>query len=131
MILLDTHIWVRWLDPEANPLPREIIDCIELADQLAVSAISCWEVAWLQKRGRLQVTMPYTEWLQLALHGSSVQCLPIDQEIAVTAANLAEHHRDPADRFIIATALQYQARIVSLDATFQSYGELTGLLISK
>lgn len=57
MILLDTHVWVRWLDPDAMPLPRGVIERIETADQLAVSAISCWEVAWLSRRGRLDLTL--------------------------------------------------------------------------
>jgi PIN domain nuclease of toxin-antitoxin system len=35
-----------------------------------------------------------------------VTCLPIDRQIAVRAANLPEHHRDPADRLIIATAVE-------------------------
>ncbi len=47
MILLDTHVWVRWVDPQANLLAPRIMDCIETADQLAVSAVTCWEVAWL------------------------------------------------------------------------------------
>ena len=45
MILLDTHIGVRWVDPEANPLPPAIIQDFETADQFAVSAITCWGVA--------------------------------------------------------------------------------------
>lgn len=47
MILLDTHIWVRWADPSANPLPVELVEKIETADRLAVSAVTCWEVGKL------------------------------------------------------------------------------------
>ncbi|MGZ4969267.1 MAG: PIN domain-containing protein [Methylobacter sp.] len=45
MILLDTHVWVRWLDPQQKPLAPTLVDVIETADQVAVSAITCWEVA--------------------------------------------------------------------------------------
>lgn len=38
MILLDTHVWVRWLDPEVRPLPRGVLGRIETADQLAVTS---------------------------------------------------------------------------------------------
>ena len=53
MIVLDTHAWVRWLDPTANPLPPKLIDRIEAAETLAISAITCWEVAWLHRRERI------------------------------------------------------------------------------
>ncbi len=63
MIILDTHIWVRWVDPDANPLPDGILKKIEVADQLAVSAITCWEVAWLVRRNRLSLLPDLTGWL--------------------------------------------------------------------
>jgi PIN domain nuclease of toxin-antitoxin system len=46
MILLDTHIWIRWLMP-TDPLPQNLTDLIETADSLVVSSISCWEVILL------------------------------------------------------------------------------------
>ena len=55
MIILGTHIWVRWVDPKANPLPPAILKRMARAARLAVNAISCWEVAWLQRRSRWQI----------------------------------------------------------------------------
>ncbi|TCT18698.1 type II toxin-antitoxin system VapC family toxin [Thiobaca trueperi] len=131
MILLDTHIWVRWVDAEANPLPSALIETIETADRLAVSAITCWEVAWLTRRGRLDLRLSLADWLQQALEGSDVMCLPIDRRIAARAANLPEHHRDPADRLIIATAIETRARLMSLDGAFPAYFESPGTLIGS
>jgi PIN domain nuclease of toxin-antitoxin system len=129
VIILDTHIWVRWVDPEANPLPARILEPIESADQLAVSAITCWEVAWLVRRKRLNLLSDLTDWLALALDGSGVLCTPVSQPIAICAANLPEHHRDPADRLIIATAIQQHASLISLDSEFAAYADLAGTLI--
>ncbi len=131
MILLDTHVWVRWVDPQANPLSPEIIDCIETAGQLAISAVTCWEVAWLVQRGRLQLRLSLPDWLDQALQGSDVICIPVDRQVAICAASLPEHHRDPADRFIIATAIKRQARLISLDGAFPAYLELAGKLIDR
>jgi PIN domain nuclease of toxin-antitoxin system len=131
VILLDTHVWVRWVDPQANPLSPGIIDCIETAEQLAVSAVTCWEVAWLVRRGRLQLKLSLPDWLDQALQGSDVICIPIDRHIAVYAASLPEHHRDHADRWIIATAIERQARLISLDSAFPAYLELAGKLIDR
>lgn len=129
MIVLDTHIWVRWVDSLTNPLTASLVDRIECADTLAVSAISCWEVAWLYRRGRLTLKLPLDVWIDHALHGSDVQCLPVERRIAVCAAGFPEHHRDPADRLIIATAIEYQAQLISLDESFSGYTELAGRLI--
>lgn len=131
MILLDTHVWVRWLDPDAKPLPRSLIDPIETASQLAVSAISCWEVAWLFRRGRLELTLPLEQWIDWALGDSGVICLPVQREIAMLAAHLPEHHRDPADRMIIATALHHGIQLASLDGNFSAYQEIAVYLIQS
>lgn len=131
MIVLDTHIWVRWLDPKANPLSYGLIEIIETEDQVAVSAISCWEVAWLLRRGRLQLGMDLHDWIDHALNGSNVSCIPLNRSISLIAASLPEHHRDPADRFIIATAIESDAQLISFDNYFPDYLELAGKLIQN
>jgi PIN domain nuclease of toxin-antitoxin system len=77
MILMDTHVWVRWLDPEVKPLPQGLLDQLATEDKLAVSAITCWEVAWLHRRGRLELTVPLEQWIDWALDNSGVVCLPV------------------------------------------------------
>lgn len=129
MIVLDTHVWVRWVDSSSNPLPTAIVEQIETADALAVSAVSCWEIAWLVRNNRVQLKLEFELWLESSLTGSGVSCLPVDRSIAVRAANLPVHHRDPADRLIIATAIEHQAGLISLDHVFPSYTELSHLLI--
>ena len=96
----------------------------------SVSAITCWQVAWLLPRGRIELNLSLADWLEQALGGSGVICVPIDRQIAVRAAELPEHHRDPADRLTIATAMQRQAPLISLDGAFADYFELPGVLIS-
>ena len=127
-LLLDTHIWLRWLLPESDPLPERIARLVEDAADLAVSAMSCWEAAYLVKRGRLILPMPIDEWLPAALEGSDIACLPLDGSTAARAAALADIHRDPADRCIIATALVSNRRLLTLDSVIPTYPELAGLL---
>lgn len=130
MIILDTHIWVRWLCNDTT-LPKTLVKMIEKAPKLSVSAISCWEVAYLARRGRLELVLPLQEWLQVALEPSGVSVIPLEADIARLAAELPDHHRDPADRFIIATALRHQAEIMTFDSKFMAYQEIKHLLIKK
>jgi len=129
MIVLDTHIWVRWVDSLTDPLPPGMIERIETANAIAVSAVSCWEIAWLVRRRRVRLKLEFDQWLESSLAGSGVNCLPVDRAIAVRAANLPEHHRDPADRIIIATAIEHSAQLASLDSIFPQYAELSEWLI--
>jgi len=129
VIVLDTHVWVRWVDSYVNPLPASLVEQIESADALAISAVSCWEVAWLHRRGRMTLKLPLEVWIDNALQGSDVVCLPVDRHVALRSAEMPEHHRDPADRLIIATAVEHQAYIESLDQIFPRYAELAGRLL--
>lgn len=129
LILLDTHIWIRWLVGN-EPLPEGIIEMIETSDAIAVSAISIWEVVLLQKRQRIELPVPLDQWLDAALLGSDVQVLPITGKIARLAGILPEHHKDPADRLIIATSIVNQSKLISFDSAFPSYTELNNLLIT-
>ena len=123
MILLDTHIWVRWILND-DPLAQPIIDVIERSDAVAVSAISSWEVVLLEKRNRIKLPLPVQRWLVEALMGSGIQPLPITAEIAYLAGILPEHHKDPADRMIIATCIDNNTQLISFDTIFPVYEEL-------
>jgi len=70
------------------------------------------------------------EWFALALAGSDVELLPLTPEIAVRAVELPDIHRDPFDRIIIATALEMDTRLASVDGRFVSYTALAGHLIT-
>ncbi len=127
MILLDTHIWVRWLI--SDKIDSELTDLIENSEQVCISSISCWEVVYLAKRGRMELPIHAEKWIDVGLSETHMTCLPIDQQIAVLAANLPDHHRDPADRIIIATAITHGAQLISFDEQFREYDELHGLLL--
>ncbi len=131
MILIDTHIWLRWIVGGESALPERIEQRLNCADHLAVSAISCWEVEMLQQKGRIDLPQPSSEWVSNALSPSGIIVLPLSCEASQIAALLPEHHRDPADRMIIATAIHHQCQLISFDRVFPSYAELDGLLIGE
>ncbi len=115
MILLDTHVLV-WLDqdnPKLGPKCRKAIDEALAEDDLAVSAISFWEVAMLVARQRLAIAMALNQWRRDLLAGG-IRELPLDGRVGLLAADL-ELHRDPADRFVAATATINEATLATAD----------------
>ena len=95
-----------------------------------MSAISCFEVAWLERHGRIALPCPREVWFDQALDGSGITLLPLSPRIALLAVDLSEHHTDPQDRIIIATALVYDGSLMSIDTKFPLYTELTGRLLA-
>jgi len=75
--------------------------------------------------------MNMEEWFEKATTGSGIEIVPITPAIAETAVKLPEHHTDPQDRLIMATAIANKAQLISADAKFSLYRELDGFRIQK
>lgn len=123
MILLDTHIWVWWVDGHPH-LPEDCRAFIQrhLPSGLGVSIISCWEVAKLVEYRRLELACPVEEWLDQALQYPGMQLLDLTPPIAVESTQLpGEFHRDPADQLIVATARVFHCPLVTVDARLRAY----------
>ena len=122
MIILDTHVWVWWVDGGAQFPPdcRELIQ-MEAVNGLGVCAISCWEVAKLVELSRLRLAIAVDQWLALAIQ-PPVQLFPLSPEVAVGSTQLpGSFHRDPADQMIVATARHYDCPLVTLDRRLRAY----------
>lgn len=130
MIILDTHIWYWWINLEHHKLSQTMLTTIEQGDEVGISAVSCLEITWLVKKGSLVLPCPLTEWLDYATDQSDLISLPVTREIAVLSGQLPEHHKDPLDRIIIATAILNSASLISVDGKFPLYQELNSLLIN-
>ena len=131
MIVLDTHIWHWWINQIPGRLSSGIVDLIEQADEVAVSAISVFEMAWLVRHGRIDLGGEFEAWLEDVIESECVKFLPVTPQIASLAVALPEQHKDPQDRLIIATALIKDAQLLSFDKAFPAYLELQGRLISR
>ncbi len=116
MILLDTHvaIWMANDDKILGSQSRDLILQAKKDQQLAVSAISFWEIALLVAKERLELTGDPSE-LRKDLIDSGVAELPLTGDIGILAVGLENLHGDPADRFIAATAIAHDATLVTAD----------------
>lgn len=87
MIILDTHIWLWWVNDETNSMKAQWMELINHTSEVGVSAISCFEVAWLQRHDRIILPEPTLIWLDKALSGSNITLVPITAEIACAAVD--------------------------------------------
>lgn len=115
MILLDTHAlyWLATADKKLGRASRARIERALEDDGLAVSAVSFWELAMLAKKKRIE-TEDMGGMRRIAID-SGIAELPLDGPTAILAAQLDSDHKDPADRFIAATALRHRATLVTAD----------------
>jgi len=123
MIILDTHIWIWWVhgDSSLSTSTRALLDSSEQTG-IAVSAISCWEVAKLVERGRLTLPCPVFDWFQQALAYPGVRLIELSPHICVESTQLpGEFHRDPADQIIVATARVLDVPLVTADSKILEY----------
>jgi len=128
LIVLDTHVWIWWVDGGARltTAQQEAIAAEQQNGDIGISAISCWEIALLTARGRLQLRADVLAWLRDELSYPGVRLLPLSPEVAVRANRLPEpFHRDPADRILVATALEHVCPLVTSDARILAYPHVT------
>lgn len=131
MILLDTHIWFWFINQEVDRYPVDWQEAFEITECLAVSVVSCIEVALAHKKGRLIHPCPVQEWIDEALEPSGITLLPLETAACVKATELSDIHRDPFDRLIIATVIEQEATLATLDSLVRSYPEIRTHLLSN
>ncbi len=114
-LLLDTHIWL-WSLLEPERLAPAVASALT-ADTARrwLSPISVWEAHLLIERGRLRVDAPAAEWVRDALARAPIDEAPLTTEVALASRAVKTKHRDPADRFLVATAQVFDLTLVTAD----------------
>ena len=114
MTLGDTQalIWYLVANPRLGQQAHNRIQEANLKNTAAFSAISLWEIGMLQQKGRLDTNLTAAQWRERLLVGGFNE-IPVDGAIAARAGELPDIHGDPADRIIVATALEGHLLITS------------------
>ena len=89
-----------------------------------VSSISGLEIALAVKRGRLILPAPPETFIARALEQHAIQEIQVSSVIGCRSSTLPDHHNDPFDRIIIATALIHRAKILSKDEMIRLYRDI-------
>jgi len=116
VILLDTQaaIWSITNNAALGRRSRILVSRALTDDLLAISAVSFWEIAILIAKRRLRALKSASEQREKIL-AAGIQEIPLTGDIALLAVELENLHNDPADRFIVATAMIHDATLMTAD----------------
>ncbi len=119
-MILDTCA-LLWL-VEGTTLSSAALVKIDTSPVVYVSTITAFEIALKYRRGKLLLPAEPEDWFKRVLAHHNLEMIDISLEIALESTALPQIHKDPADRFIIATALLYKLPVVTKDNLFSEYG---------
>ena len=123
-LLLDTHIWL-WSVLEPERLSRRVEEAIKSPDnELWLSSISIWELTVLKQKKRILPGQDLEVWISQALRALPMQEAAITHEVARETGRLQLTHRDPADRFLVATAKVFELALVTADERLMKVREV-------
>ena len=130
VLLLDTHIalWLDSGDARLRAATRQVIDeCWLGAGRILLSAVTVWEIALLVDLGRIELDLPVAAWVDRFIDRPGVEVIPLSHRAAARSYDLHRlEHRDPADRLLIATAIDLACPLVSYDEHIASFARRYG-----
>jgi PIN domain nuclease of toxin-antitoxin system len=124
-LLLDTHIWLWSLQDPGRLGKRTLRELRNPENELWLSPVSTWEALILHEKGRLHLHTDLDGWVVRAT--APFREAPLTHEIAAASRLLPLPQRDPADRFLAATAQVLDLILVTADASLLGLGDIATL----
>lgn len=130
-LLLDTHValWLESGDPRLRSTTHAAIDeCWRSGGTIYLSAVSAWEIAMAVDKGRLTLDLPMAEWIALFLNNRpGLEPIALNHAMAIRAYELhAFGHNDPADRMLVASAIELRCPLVTYDDQIRRFARSRG-----
>ena len=123
-LLLDTHVFL-WVVSDHRRLSAAGRRLLLNATEIYVSAASIWEIAIKRRLGKIEGDPAA---LAVAIVESGFHPLPVTPTHAAGVELLADHHRDPFDRLLIAQAVAEPLRLITADAQLTAYTDLVTVI---
>ncbi len=113
--MLDTHIWLRALR-EPHKLTSLVHQALfDPGNDLYLSPISVWEVTVLLEKRRMVMQEDFGVWFSRTAEDSELLEASLNWQVVHDLRFILPNHRDPADRFLAATAVAYDLVLVTAD----------------
>ena len=112
--LLDTQTWIWFFN--GDPRAQRLVSSLPAEARLGISAITIWEAAMLEAKGRVHFHPDLAARVREMLVRDLCALAPLLPEIAIASARLEEFHGNPAGRMIVATAKHAGVTLVTTDS---------------
>jgi len=113
--LLDTHIWL-WAAIEPHKLTSEVHRVLNSPESdRFLSPISLWELTVLVEKRRFVLKEDFAIWVQRSISDLNLKETSLGWNVAHEMRYILPNHKDPADRFLAATAVAYDLTLVTAD----------------
>jgi PIN domain nuclease of toxin-antitoxin system len=120
ILFLDTCA-LLYLASGSERLSRHAISLLDSAGVVFVSPISAWEISLKVVRNQLDLPIEPKVWFSDVVKHHRLEIYPLTPNILMAANRLPWHHNDPADRFIVASAAEAKATLVTTDEMIRAY----------
>ncbi|MBR8841037.1 MAG: type II toxin-antitoxin system VapC family toxin [Stigonema ocellatum SAG 48.90 = DSM 106950] len=124
-LLVDTQCWLWWFAQPERLSEEAIAHIADEANELWFSVASVWEIGIKVAIGKLPLPEPIDSYISSRMVQLGTLSLEIRATHAIHAAALPLHHRDPFDRMLIAQSQLEDMTLVSADAMFRQYSNVS------
>lgn len=130
MILLDTCalLWLAGAQEQLSTKAKETIT--KNSNKLYVSTISAFEIGIKYQKGLLDLPLSPQNWFEQTLSWHGIREIAMNSSIAIQSTALPNIHQDPADRIIIATAIENHLTVLTPDKHIFAYSLETSLTVA-
>lgn len=118
-LLLDTHIFLWWLDTPEKLNDKELGFIKDTNNTVFISAASIWEISIKKTIGKL--FLPENCDILDGINQSCFLPLSINVKHAQFVETLPKHHDDPFDRMIISQAIINNLVLITKDEKIKQY----------
>jgi PIN domain nuclease of toxin-antitoxin system len=119
--LLDTNAFLWWLGKK-DRLTAQAYEIIQdLENEIFLSVACVWEIMIKTRSGKLILPDSPELYIPSRIAHYGFQLLPIEMKHVLQLRVLAEHHRDPFDRILVAQSQVEQLPIITSDPIIPKY----------
>ena len=113
-LILDTCV-LLWMAGDPSKLSESARKALIPSNDFYVSAISAFEIAIKNKKKKLTLPIDPWTWFQKVTRHFNIHEIPVSARIAALAPEVDVPHADPADRIILASAIENGVPLVTSD----------------
>jgi PIN domain nuclease of toxin-antitoxin system len=118
MFVTDTHCLVWYFNGKHASLSPKVLSAFQKAENaevmIYIPSVVFWEIALLEKRGRIVLKEGFEKWSRKILSKSGFAIAHLDTEIIAKSIGY-NFNNDPFDAAIVATAIEFEIPLITKD----------------